>query len=220
MTRGNKLEQQANTGARKNRITSYILIFVFIAPMIAAWVIFKYFPDVVKSMGTTNQGTFVYPVRPLEVKDLASTGGKPLAESYFKDKWTIVYIDKGPCDQECQLNIIKAHQVMLAQGPEMGRVQQMVILAGQDDLSSLGKVLNPEKDLTIVHQDPATRSGWFRVFTLPDGKNPVQARRIYLVDPLGQLMMYYSFDHKDKTMKRENGMRRDLKKLLKDSKMG
>jgi hypothetical protein len=52
------------------------------------------------------------------------------------------------------------------------------------------------------------------VAQLPDGANAVGTGRIYVIDPLGNLMMSYAADAKPK------GLLEDMKRLLKLSSIG
>jgi hypothetical protein len=213
------LNQQALKEGKTSRKTSYLLILIFAAPMIGAWILFNYFPDFILSFGTTNHGEFAKPYPKMETRGFKTLDGKPVAADYLKGKWTILYVAGENCDKNCQLDIFKGMQIRKTQGPEIKRVQNVLILHSATLSSEMQEFLSKQKELNVITADKADMDSFLSRLRL-DHKTPFAARRVYLVDPLTTLMLFYEFDHADKTLKEETGMRKDLKKLLKNSKIG
>jgi hypothetical protein len=105
-------------------------------------------------------------------------------------------------------------QVRIAQNEHMKRVQTLYMVLGDELPASLREQLEKEHtslDIAIV---PENLSGQIAADFLVDGVSMDTAERVYYIDPLGNLMMYYPADAN------AGGMLKDLKKLLKYSKIG
>lgn len=204
----------------KKRIQPIVVLLLFAAPMLAAWVVFKYYPHMLSGMSRSNHGEFVYPVREAAVAGLVDWQGNPLPADRFADHWTMIYIDKPDCDSVCRSNLDKMRQVRLAQGPEMSRVKTLFVVSGDDDISHLSDYLKTHPNLIISRIKPENNADWLKLYTQNDNMSPVETRRVYFVDPLGQLMMYFDLNAESGEMEKTSGMRKDLKKLLHDSKIG
>lgn len=213
-------EIQDNVKKSTGRGPGIILIMLFIAPVVAAWIMFNYFPDVVRSFGTTNHGEFVYPARPVHKANLPLLDGKNLAQDYLQGKWTIVYIDSADCNELCRSDLVKIENIKIAQGPDMDRVQRLFVMVGNQPGDEVRGFLQQQADLAVVAGSRPELQELLEVFTLKAGEDPVLLHRVYLVDPRGELMMHYWFDPNDRELRKETGMRKDLKKLLKESKIG
>lgn len=186
--------------------------------MMVAWTLYYFFPEVIRSAGTTNYGAFIYPPRQVSTETLQKLTGEKLADNYFQNKWTYVYIDSSNCDNICKNNLYITRQVHIAQGPEMPRVQRLFVLTDLTDKQTLDTFLVDYPNLDVATVD-STHLAKFRqpFYSTDDAELPRQS--IFLVDGRGQVMMYYTPQLED-INKEATGMRRDLKKLLKDSKSG
>jgi len=213
-------DEQGKEKKGGGRGPAIIIVILFMAPILGAWIMFNYFPDTVRHFGTTNHGEFVYPARAVHYGKLPILRGGDLKEDYLQGKWTIVYIDDSGCNALCRSNLVKTENIKIAQGPEMDRVQRLFVMIGKPPVDELKKFLQQTPDLTVVTADVPAAQGLLDNFTIKAGENLLQQHRIYLVDPRGELMMHYWFDPDDKELRKETGMRKDLKKLLKDSKIG
>ena len=199
--------------ALRSRAIPLLILLLFLAPMVSAWVVYKYFPDAVRSLGTKNFGTLVSPVVPLKFAMLQGRDGK-IDASYFRDKWTYVYLADG-CDDACRSNLYLMRQARLAQGGEMTRVQRLLVVIPGFDEASLRQLADQFPDMKIATDSPA--QSFAQQFRGPSaaGGPPM---RVFLVDPLGQLMMFY--DVGPNPLESGTGMRKDLEMLLRNSKVG
>ena len=189
-----------------------LLILLFLAPTFVALVVHQA-PGMLVPEGKTNKGTLVHPARPLELSEDIVLGEQPLRD-YLNGRWTLVYIDGADCDDTCRNNLYKIRQVRTAQNEHMKRVQRLYIVSdgehGADTVTFLGK---EHGGLDIVNLSPA-QFGQVEGFFAIDATPVETAARVYIVDPLGNLMMYYQPDAD------AGGMLKDLKKLLKYSRIG
>jgi cytochrome oxidase Cu insertion factor (SCO1/SenC/PrrC family) len=200
-------------GFLSSRQALVLLGLMFLAPAFVAWVMHNSTEEGWRPDGTTNRGILVHPARPLtlpadmEVADVS-------ANDYLRGKWTLLYIGNTDCDAVCNENLYKMRQVNIAQNENMKRVQRLYLVEGAELPGTLGELLEKEYPKMEVGLLSPVQAEQIAQDFLVDGVRMQAAERIYLVDPLGNLMMYYSADANP------GGMLKDLKKLLKYSKIG
>lgn len=203
-----------------SRLAPALIVFLFLAPMVAAWVAFTYFPEQMRSLGTTNHGQFIQPPREVPLQGLVDIDRTALGADYFKNKWTYLYVGASDCDLLCRAALFEMRQVRLAQGAEMDRLQRLFVLTEDEQLSQLRPLLAREfpGQRTVV-AGPEARDALRKALT--DGAAPLTSGRIYVIDPLGRAMMYYepvASAAKADVLAKATGMRKDMAKLLKNSK--
>ena len=200
-------------GFLSSRQALVLLGLLFMTPAFVAWVMHNSSEEGWRPDGTTNTGQLVHPARPLTlpadllVADVA-------ANDYLQGKWTMLYIGDADCDESCSGNLYKMRQVRIAQNEHMKRVQTLYMVLGDELPATLRELLEKEHGEMDVMTVPANQSGRFAPDFLIDGVSMEGAERVYYIDPLGNLMMYYPADANP------GGMLKDLKKLLKYSKIG
>lgn len=196
----------------KNKIKtrSYMLglFAVFFGPLFFAMWLF-YVPNSWMNSKTQNHGTLITPAQPLEEFSLKSIDGSVWGHEDFTGSWTLLYIGDESCDLYCEANLFKMRQVRLTLGRDSDRVQRKYLgLHKQQDTREIEKIFTKYHRMQVA---------WFEKQaldqSLPQFKN-LPVHQVYIIDPLGNLMMWYS---KDATSK---GMKKDLKRLLKVSKIG
>jgi hypothetical protein len=177
--------------------------------------------------GRVNAGELIEPPRPLPSLALpllgvgtgteADAGGGADASAsaaetnpqFFKGKWTFLYVQHGRCDDECRRHLYDTRQVRLALDREMNRVQRVFI--GDSDCCDLQDLKASHPDLMAVRASPKDVP---LLNLLPVRTGAVNSHRVYLIDPLGNLMMFYAPDVRSK------GMLEDMKRLLRLSSIG
>ena len=205
--------QTPDPSARTRSRLSILLVFaLFAAPVALAWLLFFVFPEWIPTE-TTNHGELVKPVRPLPEFHLATVSGDAIDTGFLQGKWTFTYLHQGPCDRDCVEQLYKIRQVRLTQGKNIDRLQRLMLWkAGGVDEAARGQLQAHFPGLVIALL-PAGDMKLPDVFRT-DGRAPLGAERIYLVDPLGNLMMMYAPDDEPR------GMIKDLERLLKYSGLG
>ncbi len=210
-----------NNEPRRSRKPLIIMAVLFLLPAAAASIVYKFFPDLVTRMGMSNHGTLVRPVRPIETQGLVTLEGKPLNADIFRGKWTYIYIDSSDCDRLCRFQLYLGRQVRLAQGKDISRLQRLFVVTDRKNIDSLLPALRKNHPHLIVATLNAQNAGRFlRQFSVND--KPVKdARRTYIIDPVGQLMMYYEPEKVLEPAKEKRGkeMLMDMRKLMHNSKV-
>jgi hypothetical protein len=125
--------------------------------------------------------------------------GRMLAPPALADKWWLVTVEAGACAEACERKLLLMRQVRLAQGKDQDRVERLVVLADASEIQRLPAPLT--EGLRIARLIDPTALGH------PFG-DEIPADHIYLVDPLGRLMLSFPHDPDPK------GMVRDLARLL------
>lgn len=206
--------EAVDPAARRRSRASLLLIFtLFAAPVMIASLLFFVFPDWVPQ-ATTNHGTLVKPVRPLPAFSVQTLDGETLDETWLRGKWTFVYMRGGECDEACVQRLYEIRQVRLSQGKNFDRLQRLMLWSAADVAPERRQELQAHfPGQRIVAADTAALQPFSEVFAI-DGEQAFETGRIYLVDPLGNLMMSYTLDDPPQ------GIIKDLHRLLKYSGLG
>jgi len=113
----------------------------------------------------------------------------------------LVMHGRGGCDAACGRKLYAMRQARTMQGKEQDRIVRAWFVLG--DAEPPAALLAQHPDLLVVRVPEAVPARF------PDGANPV-----YLLDPLGNLVLRYPDDPDIK------GIARDLARLLKASRIG
>jgi len=169
-------------------------------PVVAAWLAYFVWPPSSRS----NYGELIEP-RPLSDPQLERRAGGAFLLSALHGKWLLVQLDGGSCAEPCRKKLLYMRQARLSQGRDMDRIERVWLVT---DDAPIDPGMVREFDGTRVLRVGA--SGLAREF--PAARDP--ADYIYVVDPLGNLMLRYPRDPDP------SGMRRDLSRLLRASRIG
>ncbi len=171
----------SNEIARKNRIKFLLLALVMLSPVIASY--FFYVLEI-RPEGTVNYGELLE-VKPLKGQALNIENNTIFRARNTHGKWSLITIDSGQCDEYCQKKLYQMRQVRLVQNTEQDRVERIWLIddhyvPDQDIKNEYeGTVLLSAKDSDLLKEFPAVLS---------------QHDHIYVVDPMGNLMMRFPKD--------------------------
>lgn len=177
-----------------------ILVGVFIVPVVAAYL--AYFGW--RPAGHTNYGDLLT-VTPLRQADGVTPDGKPLGLETLRGKWVMVHVGPSSCDAACAQQLYLMRQTRIAQGKEQSRIERLWILT--DGGAVAPSLLQGHPGLHLWRPADA---GFVEQFPAEGGRSG----HIYLVDPLGNLMLRFP-ERPD-----ARRMLKDLKLLLKASQIG
>jgi cytochrome oxidase Cu insertion factor (SCO1/SenC/PrrC family) len=156
------------------------------APFVLGWAAWYF------EWGTGNPGNYGELIAPRLVEE------KPFPE--VRGKWALVSFDAGACDAYCEKKLYYMRQVRTALGKEQGRVERLWLVT--DRQAPRAQVVGSFEGLRIAPAPPTS--------SFPGDP----ADHIYLVDPVGNLMMRFPRDPDP------SRMLKDLQRLLKYSKIG
>jgi cytochrome oxidase Cu insertion factor (SCO1/SenC/PrrC family) len=201
---------------RQRRMLIAIALFFF-APLAVSFLLY-YGSGGWRPGRQVNRGDLINPARPLpEVRLPVARGAAESAPQevtkadFLKTKWTLLYWGAGRCTERCRTNLYNMRQVRLLLNRNMDRVQRVFIAQGECCDWPYLQHDHPDLLTVLGTPDAAPLLGLLPAF---DGISPAAADRIYIVDPLGNLMMSYPPDANPK------GMLEDLKRLLGLSQVG
>ena len=189
----NRLERDMADRPR-SRAQIWILVALFFAPLALAFLLY-YGSGGWRPPGSTNRGELISPARPLP--DVSAWHGK----------WALVYIGDGRCDGRCRAALLLTRQTRLALNTDITRVQRIFLATGNCCDRAYLEAEHP--DLTITPLDNEAGAALLAAF--PDAASG----SIYIVDPLGNLMMRHA-----PTAALSKDLLEDLRKLLKLSHIG
>jgi cytochrome oxidase Cu insertion factor (SCO1/SenC/PrrC family) len=195
-----------NAAVRSSRRRLLWLALMFFGPLAISFLL--YYGDVWRPEGGTNKGSLVEPPRPLPAIALTLPSGEQSSPEILHSRWSWVYIGNGKCDDRCRTALADIRQARLLLVEKAERVQR-VFLATSDccDMEYFGR---EHPGLIVARLGNTELAGLFQLDATP----LESSGRIYLVDPLGNLMMSYAPDAPSM------GLLEDIKKLLKLSHIG
>jgi hypothetical protein len=182
---------------KRNRRTLWLLVAVCAAPIIASYVAYKFWHPAAH----VNYGTLIEP-RPLPDAELVTLDGKGFRLSALKGEWVLLTSAAADCNSTCRERLVYMRQVRLAQGRESERIERVWIVS--DGRAPDARVLAEQPGLHVV-RDPRNAL----LSALPA---EADAEHIYVVDPLGNLMMRFPADPDPRRMLK------DVARLLRHSK--
>lgn len=183
------------------RLKMLLILAACAAPVIASYVSFYFF----KPAGRINHGALIEPVQPLSDAALAHLDGRPFRFSEFRGKWLLLTLDGGACAGNCPDKLLKMRQLRTMQGKERDRLERAWLITDANQLQTQtireydGMKMLRALDSPLAREFPAVAE---------------RADHIYLLDPLGNLIMRYPKNADPKKM------HKDLGRLLKYSRIG
>jgi cytochrome oxidase Cu insertion factor (SCO1/SenC/PrrC family) len=200
----------STTSVPRRRAIFLIVAAIFFLPLAVA-VYLYYAPAAWRPAGAVNHGMLIEPVRPLPALALATLNGSPTATDFLRRHWTLIYIGAGSCDTRCHEALYQIRQVRLALNQDADRVQRLFI--AMDPCCDRDFLEREHPGLVVALGSDASTLRLIENFPA-DGEPLAGAGRIYVVDPLGNLMMAHPRDSDPKHLLE------DLKRLLKLSQIG
>lgn len=201
------------------RLALVVIAAMFVLPLVAAWLMYNGTIDF-KPGSTRNLGVLVRPALPMswengiEAVD-AGSGESPVNEDVhnFREHWVILHAVAEPCLDSCVEAVTGIRQVHRAAGRNQGRIKIALLLPDNSPpaiATTLGGIYpsfqlinNPTGELWISLEQIARNS------TVSESASG----GTYLIDPLGNIMMYYAVGSDP------NFLKKDLKRLLTWSKL-
>ncbi|HKR37675.1 MAG TPA: hypothetical protein VJT10_22720 [Steroidobacteraceae bacterium] len=194
---------------RRSRAQVWIVVALFFAPLALAFLLY-YGGSGWRPPGSTNHGELISPARPLPSVALPTPGGATLAAETWHGKWTLLYVGDGRCDGRCRAALVLMRQTRLALNKDMTRVQRIFLATGNCCDRAYLDAEHPGLTLALADND----AGATLLAAFPDA-GPATDGSIYVVDPLGNLMMRHPPEPPP-----AEGLLEDLRKLLKLSHIG
>ena len=183
---------------RKSQRTFLLVAAVCIAPFVGSFLLYFFW----QPAGRINYGELVEGAS-LPAVSLVSASGKPLDLGKLRGRWIFVTVDSSACDAYCQNKLWQMRQVRLTQGKYLERIERLWLLT---DAAPVAPAIEKEYEGMHISQ------GVDAIKSLP-AKTALRDH-IWLVDPLGNVVLRYPKDADPSRMKK------DLERVLKASRIG
>jgi cytochrome oxidase Cu insertion factor (SCO1/SenC/PrrC family) len=180
-----------------------LLACVFLAPLALSF--YLYYGGGWRPDRTVNHCELITPARPLPEVSLPTADGGESSVKLLRGKWTLIYLGDGACDGSCRRALYVMRQVRIALNQDMGRVQRVFLYQG--DCCDEPFFSTEHHGLISLDLDSDGGRELAERFRFAEGL-PVESGRLWLADPLGNLMMSYPANADPK------GMIEDLRRLL------
>ena len=180
----------------RGRRTILLLAAVCIAPVVASYAVYYFFPR----SAEVNYGKLL-PTAPAPTIEGTTDDGAPFRLADLHGRWVMLAAGANGCDAACERALYATRQAHTMQGKERDRVVRVWLDAGGAP---------PSPELRAQHPGLVVARVPERVLATLPGTSP----GIWLIDPLGNLVLYYPADPDIK------GLAKDLTRLLRASRIG
>ncbi|HTQ98910.1 MAG TPA: hypothetical protein VMH83_02930 [Candidatus Acidoferrum sp.] len=208
----------------RNRLKLSLMLLMITLPIGLATIVFHY-SDSFRSFGNTSKGTLIQPVVDITALKLLDADGKPaylgfeeltanVAPKDYKPRpWQLLYFGDKTCDDACQQRLFFLRQLHALLSKDASRMQRAYVLTGADEVDAATATYLKEQqiDMRVLHGDAATVTAVLKASAAAD---PLASHYIYVMDPVGNIMLYFTPDDDAKAILA------DLKKLLSSSGLG
>ena len=171
----------------------WMLLAMFILP-IAFGTLFFYANPNYFSESTVNYGELVRPVIATDAADIEIDSASSL-----QGIWTMVYVSSR-CDNVCEKAVADMKTIRTLMNADMRRIQRMIII---------------ENNSTPTVNDETLIKARITSEKLTQSLKKYTENAIYLIDPIGNIMLYYEPQNIDIRL-----VIKDLKRLFKYSRIG
>ena len=151
-----------------------------------------------------SYGDLIQPPKSLQFPVLKDGQGKSFQSQQWLKKWSVVMVDSTDCAAPCQAKVQLLKQVHTSLNKDIKRVQRVLVVPNDIQGETINELQKKYPDLIVLAGADAETVKFAAEFN-------VTGAQVYLVDPLGNLMMSYSEKMDPK------GLRSDLTRLLKNS---
>ena len=179
---------------KSNRRKLLLLLALMCAPVVISYALYfldykpesKHYGDLIPIVKVTGKATNPVDNTILRMKDLHG-------------KWVLVTIDSGHCDEACQQKLYFMRQVRLVQGKQKHRIERLWLI--NDDVIPDAELVKEYEGTFFAKAQDSEILGFIET-------KEIQTKHIYLIDPMGNLMMRFP-ENVDGTK-----MGHDIKRLL------
>jgi hypothetical protein len=199
---------------RSGRWKLLLVLLVCASPLIFSY--FTYY--VIKPEARTNYGTLIDPAAyPIPALGTTTLDGRPASLNDYNGKWIMLKVGGSTCDAGCLEQMYALRQLRTMQGKAMDRVERVWLITDEEPLETI--LIRELDGMEMLRADLQAVQAW-----LPVAPDAPLTGAIFLVDPLGHLMMRFPAAPKAMPDKEKlahyNKVKKDIAKLLKASAIG
>ncbi len=187
------MSNEVTEKAKSNRRKFLLLLVVMCTPVIISYALYfmdyrpqsKNYGDLIPIVKVSGKGTNIEDNTILRMKDLHG-------------KWVLVTVDSGDCNEACKNKLYYMRQVRTVQGKEKHRIERLWLI--NNSVKPSAELMKEYERTHFVNADS-------EILDFIETKEE-QTKHIYLIDPIGNLMMRFP-ENVDGTK-----MGHDIKRLL------
>lgn len=187
------MSNEVTEKAKSNRRKFLLLLVVMCTPVIISYALYfmdyrpqsKNYGDLIPIVKVFGKGTNIEDNTILRMKDLHG-------------KWVLVTVDSGDCNEACKNKLYYMRQVRTVQGKEKHRIERLWLINNS---------VKPNAELMKEYEGTYFVNADSEILDFIETKEE-QTKHIYLIDPIGNLMMRFP-ENVDGTK-----MGHDIKRLL------
>lgn len=211
----------------KNKVKLAILMLAAILPITFATVSFRNAMEDGGFGGDLNKGVLINPPADISALDMSDEEGRPMFrvfedviaelasdDDYEIQPWMMVYLSASECNETCLNKLHELRQLHVALGKDITRVRRYFLNATNHELGGENrqKFRDEYPSMGVAHGDYQNIR---KNLSLNGATLNLPAEDyILFVDPVGNVMMYYSAD------KTAQDIMSDLETLLRHSSLG
>ncbi len=210
------MEQTQTNNSQQNRGRWKLLavLAVCAAPLIFSYL--TYF--VIQPSGRTNYGDLIDPrAHPIPALGATTLDGKPTELDAYKGKWIMLKVGPSACAKDCMDQMFAIRQVRSMQGKDMERIERVWLVTDAEPMETM-----LIRELDGVRMLRAPREAVVRWLPLEKGASLDDS--IFLIDPLGNLMMRFppapAGSTEAQKVQHYAKVKKDIARLLKASAIG
>jgi hypothetical protein len=199
---------------QRGRWKLLMVLAVCAAPLIFSYLTYY----VIKPQGRTNFGAFIDPrTHPIPALGATTLDGRPASLDAFKGKWIMLKTGPAACDTTCMEQMFAIRQVRSMTGKEMERIERVWLITDSEPLETT--LIRQLDGMHMLRAPGAKVAAW-----LPAAPGARLDDTIFLIDPLGNLMMRFPPVPPNATeaqkVQHYAKIKTDIAKLLKASAIG
>lgn len=184
------------------RMVLLLILALFTLPLAIAWMMhtgaIRFAPD-----HTRNLGQLVLPTVPVDWSGVIAPDNSP-SNSLFEGFWVILYELPATCTRHCLELVAALRQVHIAAGLDRNRIKIALLLAPTQVESLSDELLGIYPRFNLVsHPDQGFSDALRHAGNSHFSSNDEPA--VYLVDPLGNIMMTYNGNDSPRMLSKDLG---------------
>lgn len=191
------MDSSEKNQARRSNRTLWLILGVCVLPIVASTVLYILWTPT----RFVNHGELLEPV-PLAQVSLTRADGGRFAFGELSGQWAFLSIDDAACDENCLRKLYLMRQIRLTQGKHSDRIERVWLV--RDGNQPAQQTLAEYEGLRAI---VLSENQLLNLFPSGDSRRDY----IYLIDPIGNLMMRFPRDVDPSRMKK------DIAKLLRVS---
>ncbi|SCC92183.1 conserved hypothetical protein [Thiomonas sp. X19] len=179
-TTAGQIGPQGEKPHKRSMFTFWMVVLVTAAPFVVS----TFFFFVLKPQGKPPYGELIQPQRQVPQLQLTTLTGKSVDLRKYNGYWLMIVAGPAACGKSCQSLLYDIRQFFIAAGDDRYRVARIWLVTDSGPVNP--GVFEPAEGTVILRAQPDQLKQW-----LPLAPGEHLEGPIWLVDPLGNLMMRF-----------------------------